>query len=104
MPGEGSLRYASHITFPTSGRQRQQSPAPEPDSTPPTPAGEVVEIRVHGVHGTSPQSMLGLRSGDLRQVAGDGLTGVFRARPGVDLPGRDLRWTKVSVEAYSWVP
>ena len=90
------------MTFPTSGRQRRQSPAPESDSAPPTPAGEVVELRVHGVHGTSPQSMLGLRSGDIRQVAGDGLTGVFRARPGVDLPGRDLRWTKVSVEAYSW--
>ncbi|MFT3874732.1 MAG: hypothetical protein QM714_19125 [Nocardioides sp.] len=66
------------------------------------PSGEVVELRVHGVHGTSPQSMLGLRSDQVAQVAGDRLTGIFRARPGVALPLRDLADTRVSVEAYSW--
>ena len=39
-----------------------------------------LELRVHGVHGTSPASMLGVRTP--RQVAGDGITGVFRAEGG----------------------
>lgn len=98
------------MTVRRSGSKRQQGPAEAPDPAPPSadgaaaskPVGEVVEIRVHGVHGTSPQSMLGLRRDEVRQVAGDGLTGVFRARPGVDLPRRHLDGTKVSVEAYSW--
>jgi hypothetical protein len=55
-----------------------------------------LELRVHGVHGTSPASMLGAR--DPRQVAGDGVTGVFRAE---SLPRRDLR-PDHAVEAYSW--
>jgi hypothetical protein len=67
-----------------------------------SPAGETVELRVHGVHGTSPASMLGLANDDVVQVAGDGLTGVFRPRQCVSLPGRDLSGTTISVEAYSW--
>ena len=61
---------------------------------------ETVELRVHGVHGTSPGAMLGVAGGEVGQVAGDGLTGIYRAR-GV-LPYRDLEGTDVSVEAYSW--
>ncbi|MDR7252691.1 FtsH-binding integral membrane protein [Nocardioides sp. BE266] len=56
-----------------------------------------LELRVHGVHGTSPASMLGVK--DPRQVAGDGITGVFRA--GGELPRRELR-PGHAVEAYSW--
>ena len=40
---------------------------------------EIVELRVHGVHGTSPAAMLGVDEGDVRQVAGDNLTGVYRS-------------------------
>src|SRR3954452_5024068 len=65
------------------------------------PVAEVVELRVHGVHGTSPSSMLGLTDADVAQVAGDGLTGVFRPRAGAELPTRTLTDT-TSVEAYSW--
>lgn len=63
---------------------------------------ETVELRVHGVHGTSPGAMLGVADGDVGQVAGDGLTGIYRAKDGVTLPYRDLANTSVSVEAYSW--
>lgn len=90
------------MTVPTSGTQRRRESAPEPAPGTAAPATEVVELRVHGVHGTSPQSMLGIRRDELVQVAGDGLTGVFRARPGAALPGRDLAGVPVSVEAYSW--
>jgi hypothetical protein len=63
---------------------------------------ETVELRVHGVHGTSPGAMLGLDGDDVGQVAGDGLTGVYRPKKGVRIPYRDLDGTHVSVEAYSW--
>jgi len=63
---------------------------------------EIVELRVHGVHGTSPGAMLGVDDNQVGQVAGDGLTGIYRARKGVDLPYRDLEGKLVSVEAYSW--
>src|SRR5690242_6821599 len=68
--------------------------------------GEVVELRIHGVHGTSPASMLGVEQSDVRQVAGDNLTGLYRSRSG-KLPYRDVSGTAtdvkhVSVEAYSW--
>ena len=75
--------------------------APPPEGTA-SLGGEVVELRVHGVHGTSPASMLGLAVDDVAQVAGDGLTGVFRPRPTAHLPGRELSGTAISVEAYSW--
>ena len=65
------------------------------------PPGEVVELRVHGVHGTSPASMLGVEPGEVTQVAGDSLTGLYRTRSG-ELPFRQLRGRPVSVEAYSW--
>ena len=39
---------------------------------------ETVELRVHGVHGTSPGAMLGVGDGEVGQVAGDGLTGLYR--------------------------
>src|SRR4051812_3111340 len=74
-------------------------PAPRQETGP--PVAEVVELRVHGVHGTSPPSMLGLTDAEVAQVAGDGLTGVFRPRAGVELPTRTLTDT-TSVEAYSW--
>ncbi len=63
---------------------------------------ETVELRVHGVHGTSPAAMLGVADGDVGQVAGDDLTGIYRAKKGVALPYRDLEHAEVSVEAYSW--
>lgn len=55
-----------------------------------------LELRVHGVHGTSPQSMLGVEAA---QVAGDKLTGLYRAKG--DLPYRRVR-DGHAVEAYSW--
>ena len=58
----------------------------------------VLEIRIHGVHGTPPTSMLG--SKDVVQVAGDNLTGFYRTRTG-ELPNRKLP-KNVVVEAYSW--
>ncbi len=63
---------------------------------------EIVELRVHGVHGTSPGAMLGVTDGQVDQVAGDSLTGIYRAKPDVALPHRELAATQVSVEAYSW--
>jgi hypothetical protein len=62
---------------------------------------ETVELRVHGVHGTSPGSMLGVSDSEVGQVAGDSLTGIYRVKKG-ELPYRDLKDTGVSVEAYSW--
>lgn len=62
---------------------------------------ETVELRVHGVHGTSPATMLGVADGDVGQVAGDNLTGIYRTKDGT-VPYRDLEGTSVSVEAYSW--
>src|SRR5688572_27765717 len=62
---------------------------------------ETVELRVHGVHGTSPAEMLGIDMGDVRQVAGDNLTGVYRSESG-KLPFRELDGLSVAVEAYSW--
>ncbi|RNL81240.1 hypothetical protein [Nocardioides marmorisolisilvae] len=68
--------------------------------------GDWVELRVHGVHGTSPANMLGVADSDVRQIAGDALTGVYRAED-VELPLRTLRSgpdqpENVAVEAYSW--
>ena len=65
------------------------------------PLDEVVELRVHGVHGTSPATMLGVEPGDVRQVAGDNLTGCYRSKSG-ELPYRRLQGLPISVEAYSW--
>lgn len=62
---------------------------------------ETVELRVHGVHGTSPGAMLGVADHDVGQVAGDSLTGIYRVKDGT-LPHRDLEGTGISVEAYSW--
>ena len=58
----------------------------------------ILEIRVHGVHGTTPVSMLG--STEVGQVAGDGLTGLYRTRDGL-VPNRTLP-KNMAVEAYSW--
>lgn len=55
-----------------------------------------LELRVHGVHGTSPNSMLGVPAS---QVAGDAVTGIFRSTG--DLPYRTLN-PGHAVEAYSW--
>lgn len=65
------------------------------------PRRETVELRVHGVHGTSPAAMLGLETGEVRQVAGDNLTGVYRSKSG-EIPYRKLEGLPVAVEAYSW--
>ena len=62
---------------------------------------EIVELRVHGVHGTSPGAMLGVSDGEAGQVAGDKLTGIYRVKDG-KVPYRDLANTGTSVEAYSW--
>ena len=51
---------------------------------------ETVELRVHGVHGTSPATMLGVADGEVGQVAGDGLTGIYRTKDGT-VPYRDAR-------------
>lgn len=63
---------------------------------------------MHGVHGTSPAAMLGVADGEVGQVAGDRLTGVYRVtsgrlpyRLGRQHPGPPVR-EQVSVEAYSW--
>jgi hypothetical protein len=61
---------------------------------------QVLELRVHGVHNTSPQSMLGVTKGEIGQVAGDGITGVFRTKDG-KIPLRELK-SNIAVEAYSW--
>lgn len=63
----------------------------------PPPPPHALELRVHGVHGTSPNSMLGVEA---RQVAGDAVTGIFRSTSG-DLPYRTLN-PGHAVEAYSW--
>lgn len=68
-------------------------------SVDPRSRGPALELRVHGVHGTSPASMLGVK--DPRQVAGDGVTGVFRAVGEDGLPRR-LVARDSAVEAYSW--
>jgi hypothetical protein len=60
----------------------------------------VLELRVHGVHNTPPQSMLGVTAAEIGQVAGDGLTGIFRTKDG-KVPLRDLG-DNIAVEAYSW--
>ena len=74
-----------------SSTRKQSQPAAH---TAPPPA---LELRVHGVHGTSPNSMLGVEA---KQVAGDGLTGIYRAQ-GRPLPYRNLNAGQ-AVEAYSW--
>ncbi len=63
---------------------------------PPLEPTHALELRVHGVHGTSPQSMLGIEA---HQVAGDAVTGIFRTSG--KLPYRELR-AGHAVEAYSW--
>src|SRR5690349_18611401 len=80
---------------------RTRDAATEPDmaddlSDDPSPVG--LELRIHGVHGTTPEAMLGVES--VVQVAGDGLTGVFRSEDGT-VPYRDLAHGPV-VEAYTW--
>ncbi len=67
-------------------------PASRPAGVPPY----ALELRVHGVHGTSPNSMLGVEA---KQVAGDRLTGLYRASG--PLPYRKLN-AGHAVEAYSW--
>ena len=62
---------------------------------------EIVELRVHGVHGTSPGAMLGVSDSEAGQVAGDKLTGIYRVKDG-KVPYRDLADSSTSVEAYSW--
>ncbi len=60
-----------------------------------------MELRVHGVHGTSPATMLGVDRGGVRQVAGDGLTGFYRIADEADPPLRRLP-DAMALEAYSW--
>ena len=63
---------------------------------------ETVELRVHGVHGTSPATMLGVDDDkSVGQVSGDGLTGIYRTKNG-KVPLRNLEGSSISVEAYSW--
>lgn len=57
-----------------------------------------LELRVHGVHSTPPTQMLGVAS--VNQVAGDSLTGFYRAADGA-IPGRTIPEDS-AVEAYSW--
>jgi hypothetical protein len=82
----------------TPGRWRRYLVRTSSDArkTPP----RVLELRVHGVHNTPPQSMLGVTAGEIGQVAGDGLTGIFRTKDG-KIPLRELTGN-TAVEAYSW--
>ena len=62
----------------------------------------VLELRVHGVRGTPTTSMLGAQdASQVRQVAGDRLTGFYRLAEGVDPPLRRLP-PGMALEAYSW--
>src|SRR5215213_2335015 len=72
--------------------------------------GVWLELRIHGVHNTPPQSMLGVPASSVGQVAGDGITGIYRTKDG-KVPLRTLTvpgsaeapaQTPVVVEAYSW--
>ena len=73
--------------------------------------GVWLELRIHGVHGTPPHSMLGVAANKVGQVAGDGITGIWRTEDG-KVPLRDLnraprlpvaiRQPFAVVEAYSW--
>lgn len=63
----------------------------------------VLELRVHGVHGTPPASMLGVDASQVAQVAGDALTGIYRidgADPPLRQPGPAAPLP--TIEAYSW--
>ncbi len=69
---------------------------------------DFLELRVHGVHGTSPGAMLGVADGEVGQVAGDRLTGVYRTTGDVPLRTQEIPGEAqtpahtVAVEAYSW--
>lgn len=65
------------------------------------PVPRVREIRVHGVSGTAPHSMLGVHDYEVTQVSGDDITGLYRCRPGSS-PRRVDYPTDVEVVAYSW--
>lgn len=61
----------------------------------------VLELRVHGVRGTSTASMLGVDAAHVVPVAGDRLTGFSRIADGVTPPYRKLP-SSMALEAYSW--
>lgn len=62
----------------------------------------VLEIRVHGVSGTPPHAMLGVRpDADVGQVAGDGTTGFYRIRGDAKGSGPPLP-SHTGREAYTW--
>lgn len=55
----------------------------------------VLELRIHGINNTSPESMLDLPGEDVEKFAGDALGSFWRPRsPGVNAP--------TQLEAYSW--
>ncbi|WP_247661751.1 hypothetical protein [Micromonospora sp. U21] len=65
--------------------------------SPPEMSGGIVELRVHGVSGASPDQVLDLRQ--IAQVAGDRSGGFYRARP----HGSDDNGPRgVTLEAYRW--
>ena len=57
---------------------------------------QITEIRVHGVGGATPESLLQVEATAIRQVAGDRLAGFYRSDP---VEGRQ---PAEHVEAYSW--
>ena len=67
--------------------------------TDPVPSAR--EIRVHGVSGTAPHSMLGVHDYQVTQVSGDHITGLYRCRPGTS-PRNVAYPADVEVVAYSW--
>src|ERR1041384_3064180 len=63
---------------------------------PPVVMGGDVELRLHGVGGTSPEDLLGDLAPQL--VAGDRIAGFYRTADHPPVEGRNAR----RIEAYSW--
>ena len=81
--------------MPSSQHAQPAQPAPGPDAV-----RKLVELRIHGVSGTPPESMLDARFVALR--AGDATTGFYAPDPDVPVPGESEGDRPRSLEGYSW--